>query len=87
MDKMTGEFNQWYGMSKYTQVIYDKPANRQMCWDGFVVGVKSSDNKIQELRRALKELMNAHVPFDDRPEYLKAWRQASSVMSGGNNEM
>jgi hypothetical protein len=82
------QFKRWYGTSKYTQVIFDDPANRQMCLDGYQAGVKASESEIATLRLALKDLMNAHVPFDDRPEYLKAWRNASYVMlSGGNNEV
>lgn len=34
-------FERWYGMSKYTQVIYDNPQNRRKCKDGFEAGYKA----------------------------------------------
>ena len=72
MDKQREEFNFWFGISKYTQVILPTDSNRQIAWDGWQAAHAAIQLEIDRLKQYQQ---NSAIMCNELTEQLNAANQ------------
>ena len=93
MDKQREEFNFWFGISKYTQVILPTDSNRQIAWDSWQAAQAAMQPEIAEWKNkwasekgASHNLIAAKKVRDMALEELSAANQRNKELQSENED-